>query len=318
MLVVFATIAPIFLIIVAGFCLRRTKLFPAEAWPPIERITYYVLFPSLLFVSLATAKIDDLPIVSLGIGVVGTPALMALLLLTFRPAMKLDGPGFTSLTQGAIRFNTYIGIPLVIAFYGPETIALGAVFIAFMVPFINVVSVWVLAKYGSGKASTLGAVKEMTRNPLIIACVAGITVNVSGLGLATPLATFFRASGPRCARCRPDLCRCGPRPCRRPGGTVLGRPVRHAQACRHAADRARFRAGAGTDGRRCLRAGGVPRPADGPIGLYPCPTDGRRCPPDGRYSDNTDGPCHHHITDLDFVSGELGTRRGVHATIALI
>ena len=162
MLVVVTTIAPIFLIIVAGFCLRRTKLFPADAWPPVERITYYVLFPSLLFGSLATANIDDLPIGPLAIGVVGTPALMALLLLIFRPTMKLDGPGFTSLTQGSIRFNTYIGIPLVIAFYGPETIALGAVFIAFMVPFINVVSVWVLAKYGSGSASTLGAVKEMT------------------------------------------------------------------------------------------------------------------------------------------------------------
>lgn len=195
MLVVVTTIAPIFLIIVAGFCLRRTKLFPAEAWPPVERITYYVLFPSLLFGSLATANIDDLPIGPLGIGVVGTPALMALLLLIFRPAMKLDGPGFTSLTQGAIRFNTYIGIPLVIAFYGPETIALGAVFIAFMVPFINIVSVWVLAKYGSGSASTLGAVKEMGRNPLIIACLAGIIVNVSGLGLATPLATFFDLLG---------------------------------------------------------------------------------------------------------------------------
>ena len=45
MLVVITTIAPIFLIIVAGFALRRTKLFPAEAWPPVERITYYVLFP---------------------------------------------------------------------------------------------------------------------------------------------------------------------------------------------------------------------------------------------------------------------------------
>ena len=31
MLVVVTTIAPIFLIIVTGFCLRRTKLFPADA-----------------------------------------------------------------------------------------------------------------------------------------------------------------------------------------------------------------------------------------------------------------------------------------------
>ena len=35
----------------------------------------------------------------------------------------------------------------------------------------------------------------MTRNPLIIACVAGIIVNVSGLGLATPLVTFFDLLG---------------------------------------------------------------------------------------------------------------------------
>ena len=195
MIVVASTIAPIFLIIVAGFFLRRTRLFPAEAWPPVERITYYVLFPALLFVSLATANIDDLPLGPMAIGVIGTPAIMALVLLICRPALKLDGPGFTSLTQGAIRFNTYIGIPLVIAFYGPETIALGAVFIAFMVPFINVVCVWVLAKYGGGGASTLDAVKEMGRNPLILACLAGIAVNLSGLGLAAPAQTFFDLIG---------------------------------------------------------------------------------------------------------------------------
>ena len=68
----------------------------------------------------------------------------------------------SSVYQGSIRFNTYIGIPLVIAFYGSETIALGAVFIGLMVPFINVVCVWVLAKYGGGGASTLVAVKELS------------------------------------------------------------------------------------------------------------------------------------------------------------
>ena len=195
MLVVVTTIAPIFLIIVAGFILRRTKLFPADAWPPIERITYYVLFPSLLFGSLATANIHDLPIGMLALGVIGTPALMAAALLLCRPIIKLNDPGFTSLTQGGIRFNTYIGIPLVIAFYGSETIALGAVFIGLMVPFINVICVWVLAKYGGGGASTPDAVKEMVRNPLIISCLAGIAINVSGLGLATPVATFFDLLG---------------------------------------------------------------------------------------------------------------------------
>jgi len=194
-LVVVATIAPIFLIIVAGFGLRRTKLFPAEAWPPVERITYYVLFPSLLFVSLATADMNDLPIGEMAIAVIGTPAIMALLLLILRPRLSLSGPAFTSLMQGGIRFNTYIGVPLVIAFYGTATIALGALFIGFMVPFINVVCVWVLARYGDGEVNTRGTLGEMARNPLILSCLAGIAVNVSGLGLAVPLETLFDLLG---------------------------------------------------------------------------------------------------------------------------
>lgn len=195
MLVVATTIAPIFLIIVAGFGLRRTKLFPAEAWPPVERITYYVLFPSLLFVSLATADMNDLPIGEMAIAVIGTPAIMALLLLILRPRLSLSGPAFTSLMQGGIRFNTYIGVPLVIAFYGTDTIALGALFIGFMVPFINVVCVWVLARYGDGEVNTRGTLGEMARNPLILSCLAGIAVNVSGLGLAVPLETLFDLLG---------------------------------------------------------------------------------------------------------------------------
>jgi malonate transporter len=194
-LVVATTIAPIFLIIVAGFGLRRTKLFPVEAWPPVERITYYVLFPSLLFISLATADMNDLPISEMAIAVIGTPTIMTLLLLLLRPKLSLSGPAFTSLMQGSIRFNTYIGVPLVIAFYGIDTIALGALFIGFMVPFINLVCVWILARYGDGEVNTRGTLGAMARNPLILSCLAGIAVNVAGLGLAVPLETLFDLLG---------------------------------------------------------------------------------------------------------------------------
>ncbi|MEK9644580.1 MAG: AEC family transporter [Alphaproteobacteria bacterium] len=195
MLVVFITIAPIFALIVFGFGIRRTKLFPAEAWPPVERLTYYVLFPSLLFVNLATAKLSDLPVGGMAVSVIGTPALMAALLLLVRARLALHAPGFTSLLQGAVRFNTYLGIPLVVAFYGPETIALSALFIAFMVPFINVLCVWVLARYSGTEINALGAAKEMVHNPLIIACLAGIAINLTGLGLAEPIERFFALLG---------------------------------------------------------------------------------------------------------------------------
>ena len=195
MLTVFSTIAPIFLIIVVGFSLRQFKVFGEGAWTSIERLTYYVFFPSLLFVSLATADISDLPVVIMAAGVVGTPTIILLILLSCRAWLGIDGPAFTSVTQGATRFNTYIGIPLVITFFGEKYIALCALFIGFMVPFINIVSVWLLTQYGKAGSTKGHALVDLIKNPLIIACLAGIAVNLSGLGLASPIKTFFELLG---------------------------------------------------------------------------------------------------------------------------
>ena len=195
MLTVFSTIAPIFLIIVVGFSLRQFKVFGEGAWTSIERLTYYVFFPSLLFVSLATADISDLPVGIMAAGVVGTPTIILLILLSCRAWLGIDGPAFTSVTQGATRFNTYIGIPLVITFFGEKYIALCALFIGFMVPFINILSVWLLTQYGKAGSTKGHALVDLIKNPLIIACLAGIAVNLSGLGLASPIKTFFELLG---------------------------------------------------------------------------------------------------------------------------
>ena len=190
-----AAIAPIFLIVAAGFVLRRTGPFPAGAWPPVERLTYYVLFPSLLLVSLARADPGGLPVAGMAAGAVGAPAALLLALLLARPRLRLDGPGFTSLVQGSIRFNNYIGIPLALAFFGADSIALAALFIAAMVPFANVACVWTLARHGAAEVRGRAVLAAMCRNPLILACAAGIAVNLSGLGLAGPVAATLDLLG---------------------------------------------------------------------------------------------------------------------------
>ena len=300
MLVVVTTIAPIFLIIVTGFRLRRTKLFPADTWPPVEHITYDVLFPSLLFVSLAAADIDNLPIGEMAVGVIGTPTIMAILLLAVRPRLTLSGPAFTSLTQGGIRFNTYIGVPLVIAFYGTDTIALGALFIGFMVPFINVVCVWVLAKYGEVEVKTRGTLGEIARNPLILSCLAGIGVNTSGLELTVPFETLFGLLG-RAAPGGVALRRRGARYRRGPGGTCLGRPVSRHQADRHAADRACLRPYPGSDSVG-QGAGHLPRSPDGTVGLHPRSPMGARRAADGGSPHRTDRAWDGYPAVVDFAA----------------
>ena len=59
MTVLLYSLWPLFALIVGGYLLRRHD-FPGEAfWPAAERLNYFILFPALLFSSLATAPLDN-------------------------------------------------------------------------------------------------------------------------------------------------------------------------------------------------------------------------------------------------------------------
>ena len=49
MLAIFQSVLPIFLVIIFGNLLRRAPVFPAEFWPGLDRLGFYVLYPVLLF-----------------------------------------------------------------------------------------------------------------------------------------------------------------------------------------------------------------------------------------------------------------------------
>jgi hypothetical protein len=113
----------------------------------------------------------------------------------------MPNPGFTSLYQGSIRFNTYVGLALVGALYAERGLAIAAIALAILIPLVNVLSVAVLTTYAARRAVSLRRIaRSIATNPLIIACLIGIVLNVSGLGL--PLGTqpildiFSRAALP--------------------------------------------------------------------------------------------------------------------------
>jgi hypothetical protein len=80
-----------------------------------------------------------------------------------------------------LRFNTYLGLAAVGSLFGKEGLALAALMLALMVPTVNVMSVWALtAERG---VSVRGLLLPIAKNPLILACLTGALVNLSGLGL---------------------------------------------------------------------------------------------------------------------------------------
>ncbi|WP_423836492.1 AEC family transporter [Stutzerimonas stutzeri] len=172
---------PLFALIVAGYFLRL-KEFPNEAfWPGAERINYFVLFPALLFSSLATAPLNNPALPRLAGAVMLGLGLIWVGLLLVKRTRGWPAARFGAVAQGALRFNTYLGLAAVGSLFGKEGLALAALMLALMVPTVNVMSVWALtAERGVNVRSLL---LPIIKNPLILACLAGALVNLAGLGL---------------------------------------------------------------------------------------------------------------------------------------
>lgn len=197
MLSVVLAIVPIFLLIAIGGAMKRGN-FPGDAfWPLADKVTYFIFFPALLVDNLSNAKLGDFdPSGMLG-ALFAALLLQAGLVYALRPLAKVNGPGFTSVFQGAVRFNTFVGLGAVAALEGGAGITLFAVTIALAIPTINVMCVLTLARYGDHGQSTSfkGQVMFLVKNPLIIACVTGILMNVFDLSLPRGIEPVFKMLG---------------------------------------------------------------------------------------------------------------------------
>ena len=175
---------PVAVLIGLGYLLRATGFLPEAAWAPIDRLVYFVLFPALLLNELAAADLAGVPVARMAVGLLATQLVMAVLARAARVRWQLDGPAYTSVLQCVVRWNTYVALALAPALFGLVALPLVALAVAVMVPAANVMSVAALARHGrAGRTGPLAFARAVATNPLIVACVAGIAINLSGLGL---------------------------------------------------------------------------------------------------------------------------------------
>ena len=187
MAVVIAALLPVFLLIVLGFILKRTLIRPETQWHGLERLTYYVLLPVLLVQTLVKADLTSVPVAGVGGALLLSALAMSLLCLALRPLLAraaIDGPAFTSIFQGATRWQTYVALAVSGSLFGNLGLALASVAMVAIVPLVNVFSVAVLAHYASPEKRSAGSiVVTVMSNPLIWACAIGLALNVTHIPL---------------------------------------------------------------------------------------------------------------------------------------
>ncbi len=192
MLTAFNSLAPIFSLIALGFILRKSALIPIEQWRSVELICFYLLFPSLLITTLADANISFgklLPFaISLFIVIIAICLLTWLSRVPLKKIWNVDNPAFTTIFQTSTRWHGFIAFAIVEDLFGTQGLAILAIAFIVIVPFINVVNIWVLASYASKQTpSPTKILITIIKNPLIIGIFFGIIINVSNFVLPKPI-----------------------------------------------------------------------------------------------------------------------------------
>lgn len=168
-----SALVPVILIVALGRFLGWRKTITDDGWRAIERLAYVVLFPALIIRALANAPFEEAPWALMALLSAAQCLLGAFGLLARRwPGIRR--PEIGSIIQSNVRWNTFVALSIASALFGDEGLALVSIAAAAMIPAANVLSVAALTSHAEREGlPKRNPVKELLRNPLIIACAVG-------------------------------------------------------------------------------------------------------------------------------------------------
>ncbi len=170
---------PDFSLILCGYLICRFTALNRPVWQQVETLVYFFLFPVLLFHSIVKSPLDLGAASSLiGAGLsLGLCAIALSYSLPYWPVLgkRLDKRDHAASAQIGFRFNSFIALALADRLVGPEGLLMISVLIGVCVPLFNVGAVWPMARHAN-----TDFLRELSRNPLIIATASGLIANLMG------------------------------------------------------------------------------------------------------------------------------------------
>ncbi|WP_412048694.1 AEC family transporter [Hoeflea sp. Naph1] len=190
MIPIFESILPIFLIVLLGVALKRAPFIDQSVWPGLETLGYYVLFPALLFLTLAQADYSSFELGTVAMVSLIAVMVMIALLLAVYPLARAQGisdASYSSVFQTSSRWNGFIALAIAEKLAGVEGLALVALVMAVIVIPLNLINVAMMVWFGTGTRSFGSLARRIIGNPLILGCLGGILVGALPFGIYPPM-----------------------------------------------------------------------------------------------------------------------------------
>ncbi len=174
-------VAPIFLTILLGVFLRKALISADGIWHHINTLTYWVLFPSLLFNKTSVIDFEGFDVAAFAVVLIMGYLAAVLFAYTVAKIFRFNAASLTSILQGSGRHNSFVALAVISQLFGPPGEILGAMAVAVMVTFSNVFTIimmtTILSDKDGGKPSIFS---EVIRNPFIVSIAIGLLFNFMG------------------------------------------------------------------------------------------------------------------------------------------
>ena len=162
-------------------------------WEVNDKLCYWVLIPALLFHFISQVSLSSemlyiyAVIVFAGFVVTFSSSIFLGKILGYTPEV------WTSILQGSMRQNAFIALAIAGSFYGSEGLKIASLFMFIYVPSINIIIIttMVMSLNKSNQKDSKKAISnifiEISKNPFILAMIAGLLVSLFPLERMTVL-----------------------------------------------------------------------------------------------------------------------------------
>lgn len=169
---------PVFTLILLGHLLKRFHLTNEVFLRTSDKLVYFIFFPAMLFFKIGGAPSAGAIEFDYCLAAVCALVVVFIVSSLFIFLFSVGDYQAGTFSQSCYRFNTYIGMAIVINAYGEEGVRYFGLLIGIVIPLINVMAVstliWFSGKRPSAKQRVGLTLRALVSNPLILGCLAGM------------------------------------------------------------------------------------------------------------------------------------------------
>ena len=184
-------VLPIFFIMTLGFLLKKIKMVDKHSLNIMNKLVFRVFMSTLLFLNVY--NIGDLSVLSmdnlklLGYAFIIILVVLFIAWLIYMPKVK-DKKKLSVLIQGVYRGNFVLfGLAIADSLYGKESLGTVSLLTAIVIPTFNVIAVILLEYYSGNEVNKIKLIKQVFKNPLIIATLTAIVFLVLKINIPKPV-----------------------------------------------------------------------------------------------------------------------------------